>query len=69
MMENTITDRLDVDSRELWFHISLKHVEEEDNRLGGNFLHTRWNDVVAKLCPDITFWKRDMVKGIKIKTS
>jgi hypothetical protein len=25
--------------------------------------------VVAKLCPDITFWKRDMVKGIKIKTS
>jgi hypothetical protein len=50
-----------VDRREFWLNVWLKHIRD-------NFLHTKRNDAIAKFLLDITFWKRDKVKGVRVKT-
>jgi hypothetical protein len=65
---DAITNRFNLNINELWLNLSLRTVEEADNKLGGNFIHINWNDNIARLRPDIAFWKKDSCKGRKTKT-
>jgi hypothetical protein len=68
VMVDGITNRHGLNMDELWLNLSLKTVEEADNRLGGNFVHINWNELIVKLRLDIAFWRKDVVKSRKVKT-
>jgi hypothetical protein len=68
VMVDAIKYFLKVEERDLWLDQSMKVIQRVDEVRDQNFKNYGWSNDILALRPDITFWKRDVVDGVKIKT-
>jgi hypothetical protein len=68
VMLDAIKYFLKVEDKDIWLDQSMKTVQRVDEVRDHNFKNYGWNEEILALRPDITFWKRDTVDGIKVKT-